>query len=294
MSLGIIASIAAAFSCGGILVLTKWMMNTGMTSVEVLFYRFLFVFIITGIWFIIKKQNCRITLRQLVTLVLLTVAGYGGSTFLLATSFNFLPMGLATMLYFTYPLFVLVIMTILFKEKLTRVKAVSLSLAILGIFCLMNFSLELFNLGSMLAIGSGLAYAIYLVGIQKSSVKSLDNLVIVFYLSGFSCIFFFMQGLLAGTPQFLAVDVPQLLMGTCIGAVTVFVLGAIAYSIKCIGSTKTSLIISFEAVVSLILGILIFGDPYNMNTWIGSILMTLSVIFITRENTEEALVAAEK
>lgn len=73
MSLGIIASIAAAFSCGGILVLTKWMMNTGMTSVEVLFYRFLFVFIITGIWFIIKKQNC----RKMINLVSLQLRVYG-------------------------------------------------------------------------------------------------------------------------------------------------------------------------------------------------------------------------
>lgn len=290
MSLGTIAAISAAFSCGGILVFTKWMMNGGMKSVEVLFYRFLFVFIITGIWFLIKKQNCRINVKQVIALFLLTVAGYGGSTLLLATSFNFLPMGLATMMYFTYPIFVLGVMKVLFKEKLTKIKIVSLAVAVLGIFCLMNFSIELFNAGSILALGSGVAYAIYLVGIQKSSVKTLDSLVIVFYLSVFCIPFFFVQGIIAKTPDFLLVNGNELFMSLCIGLLTVFVLAAIAYAIKNIGSTKTSVIISFEAVVSLVFGILIFNEPYTINTWVGSALMTLAVIFITREKADKALV----
>ena len=289
MSLGIFAAISSAVCCGFIPVITKWMQNTGMTSVEVLFYRFGFVFIMAGLWLLFKREDFRINLRQLLALAGMTVFGYGGSTLLLATSFNDLPIGLATMLYFSYPLFVLIIMTLIFKEKLTRFKAVSFGLAVFGIFCLMHFNFDLFNIGSVFALGSGLAYAIYLVGIQKSSVKTMNSLMIVFYLAGFSCIFFAAQGLAAGTPDFLAIDGGQLFLGALIGGITVYVLGAIAYAIRRVGSTKTSLIISFEAVVSLVLGILIFDDPWTPLTWVGAALMTLAVVMITREDAQETL-----
>lgn len=283
MSLGILAALSSAICCGFIPVITKWMQTSGMTSPEVLFYRFCFVFVFAGIWLLVKGESFRVSPRQFFTLAAMTIFGYGGSTLLLATSFNDLPIGLATMLYFSYPLFVLIIMTAVFREALTRLKLLSFGLAVLGIFCLMNFNLDLLNIGSVLALGSGLAYAIYLVAIQKSCVAGMSSLMIVFYLAGCSCIFFAAQGIVAGTPEFLRVNGGQLLLAAALGGITVCVLGAIAYAIKCIGSTKTSLIISFEAVVSLILGIVIFDDPWTPLTWIGAALMTLAVVIITQE-----------
>ncbi len=286
MSLGILAAVSSAICCGFIPVFTKWMQNLGMTTVEVLFYRFSVVFIITGMILLMKKVSFRITFRQAITLMIMTVFGYGGATLLLASSFNYLPIGIASMLYFTYPIFVLLIMTFIFKEKLTKKKVLAFGLAILAILFLMEFNLTLVNIGSLLASGAGLAYAIYLICIQKSAVSQLNNLMIVFYLAGFSCIFFAAQGLIMKVPDFLRIDLLQLFLGFCVGAITVYVLGAIAFSIKQIGSTKTSLIISFEAVVSLVLGIVIFNDPWTILTWIGSGLLTLAVVLISCENSE--------
>lgn len=286
MSLGILAAVSSAICCGFIPVFTKWMQNLGMTTVEVLFYRFSVVFIITGMILLMKKVPFRITFRQVITLMIMTVFGYGGATLLLASSFHYLPIGIASMLYFTYPIFVLIIMTFVFKEKLTKIKVLAFGLAILAILFLMEFNLTFFNIGSLLASGAGLAYAIYLICIQKSAVSQLNNLLTVFYLAGFSCIFFAAQGLIMKIPDFLSADPMQLFLGFCVGAITVYVLGAIAFSIKQIGSTKTSLIISFEAVVSLVLGIMIFNDPWTILTWIGSGLLTLAVVLISRENSE--------
>ena len=294
MSKGVVAAICAAFSAGMIPIFTKLMMNAGLTSAQVLFFRYMWVFIMAGGWMMIRKKSFHITRKQLCALFFFTVAGYGGATFLLASSFNFLSVGLATMLYFTYPMFVMLIMTLLFKEKPTKIKTASLLLAVFGILWLMNFDFSIVNIGSVLAVGAGLAYGVYLVGIRKSSMKNMDNMAIVFYLAGISCVLFFGQGCLTGTPDFLTIGPLELFYGLILGFITVFVLGVVAFAIKAIGPTKTSLIISFEAVVSLVMGILVFSEPYGVNTWVGSILMTLSVIFITRENTEEALVAAEK
>ena len=70
---------------------------------------------------------------------------------------------------------------------------------------------------------------------------------------------------------FLTIGPLELFYGLILGFITVFVLGVVAFAIKAIGPTKTSLIISFEAVVSLVMGILVFSEPYGVNTWVGSI-----------------------
>ncbi|MEG2715832.1 MAG: DMT family transporter [Eubacterium sp.] len=287
MSKGVIAAVSAAFCAGTIPIFTKFMLSGGLTPVAVLFYRYLSIVIILGVSFLMRKKNICVTGKQFLSLIFFTVFGYGGATLLLAISLNFLSVGLSTMLYFTYPLFVMMIMIFFFKEKPTWIKVVSLFATVFGIVCLMNFDKRVFTVGSLLAIGAGLAYSVYLVGIRKSALKELENRTIVFYLSAISTILFLGQGLLMEIPNFLTISPLNLLYGALLGIITIFVLSVVTYAIKTIGPTKTSLIISFEAVVSLILGILIFAEPYNINTWIGSILMTAAVILMTREGEKE-------
>lgn len=283
MSSGIIAAIAAALAAGLIPVLTKALMLDGLCAATILFYRYLVVFIILGIIFIAKKENIRLSKQQSLELLIFSVIGYGGSTFLLALAFNFMPMGLATMLYFSYPLFVVIIMALVFKEIPNRDKVIALGIAILGITFLMNFNFELANIGSILALGSGLAYGIYLVSLQKSSLQKLENSVIIFYLGGISAVIFGLQGCVAsGNVVVFVISLKEVILTVALGGITIFVLQMVTLAIKNIGSTKTSLIISFEAVVTLILGIVIYGEPWNGNTVAGAVLMLFSVILVSR------------
>ncbi|WP_373483373.1 DMT family transporter [Acetobacterium sp.] len=290
MSTGIIAAVAAALAAGLIPVFTKALMLDGLDATTILFYRYAFVFIGLGISFILKKEKIRVTSRQALELFIFSVFGYGGATFLLAQSFNYMPMGLATMLYFSYPLFVVVIMGLVFKEKPNQTKIIALIIAIAGILFLMNFNFDLVNLGSILALGSGLTYGIYLVSLQKSSLKELKNAVIIFYLGGISAAIFGIQGwIVSGNPDFLALPAKGILFTLALGGITIFVLQMVTFAIKKIGSTQTSLIIAFEAVVTLILGILLYGEPWNGNTVAGAGLMLVAVILVSRNANTDSL-----
>lgn len=287
MSSGIIAAIAAALAAGLIPVLTKALILDGVGTATILFYRYLVVFILLGIVFIIKKENIRVSKQQALELLIFSTFGYGGSTLLLALAFNFMPMGLATMLYFSYPLFVVIIMSLVFKEKPNFNKVTALGTAIIGISFLMNFDFELANFGSILALGSGLAYGIYLVSLQKSSLQKLKNSVIIFYLGGISAVIFGLQGCLStGNTKAFMISAESAVLTLALGGITIFVLQMVTLAIKNIGSTKTSLIIAFEAVVTLILGILLYGEPWNGNTVVGAVLMLFSVTLVSR--TSEA------
>lgn len=287
MSKGIFAAIAAAFSAGILPIFTKLMMNLGATSGQVLFYRYLFVFLIMGFWHLTTRKTVKIRWTVFLTLIFFSIAGYGGACFLLTCSFNFLPVSLATMLYFTYPLFVMMIMVVIFREKPSVVKITALLLAVAGIFCLMDFTLNIANIGSLLAIGAGFAYSLYLVGLQKSKMADLPATTIIFYLAGISTVFFGIQAYTADGS--LAVSLPAVGCGLILGGITVFVLSMVALATRLIGSTKTSLIIAFESVVSLVMGILVFSEPYTMGTWIGAAFMTASVILVSvkKEKNEE-------
>lgn len=288
MSSGIIAAIAAALAAGLIPVLTKALMLDGVGAATILFYRYLVVFILLGIVFIIKKVNIRVSKQQALELVIFSAFGYGGSTFLLALAFNFMPMGLATMLYFSYPLFVVMIMCLVFKEIPNQNKVIALGIAIIGIAFLMNFNFELANFGSILALGSGLAYGIYLVSLQKSSLQKLENRVIIFYLGGISAVIFGLQGYVStGSIDVFTISFNGVFFTAALGGITIFVLQMVTFAIQKIGSTKTSLIIAFEAVVALILGIILYGEPWNGNTVVGAVLMLFSVILVSRTSDSD-------
>ncbi|MGL4606599.1 MAG: DMT family transporter [Eubacteriaceae bacterium] len=281
-TIGIFAAISAAFAAGAIPFLTKLLMIEGLEPGGILFYRYSFVFVLLGVTLLIKKENLKVKKKQLVNLLLFSIFGYGGATFLLAVSFNYMPMGLATMLYFTYPLFVVLILGVVFREKPTPKKCIALVIAILGIAFLMNFNFDLINFGSLLAIGAGLTYGIYLVGLEKSCLKEVNNSVIVFYLGGISAIMFGIQGVVTtGGLNFAAISPKALLMTMVLGGTTIFVLEMVTFAIKKIGSTQTSLIIAFEAVVTLVLGIVIINEPWNYMTVVGSVLMLVAVILVS-------------
>jgi len=288
MSPGILAAIAAALAAGTIPVLTKALMLDGLSATTILFYRYLFVFIFLGMAFIVKKIDILLNKRQLIELIIFSVFGYGGATFLLAQSFNYMPMGLATMLYFSYPFFVLIIMVVAFKEKPSIPKTVALVIAISGIICLMNFNFKLLNVGSILAFGAGLTYGIYLVSLQKSSLQQLENPVIIFYLGGISVLIFgFQDCMIAGSLGFTVIPFKAILFNVALGGITIFVLQMVTFAIKKIGPTRTALIIAFEAVVTLVLGIILFKEPWNGNTILGAVLMLISVILVSRTSDSE-------
>lgn len=59
----------------------------------------------------------RITKTQLRDIVLITVLGYGGTTLILFSSYNYIPLGMATTIHFTYPVFTILGCVIFLHEK---------------------------------------------------------------------------------------------------------------------------------------------------------------------------------
>ncbi|WP_050740348.1 DMT family transporter [Acetobacterium bakii] len=260
---------------------TKMLLNLGMNSTSLIFYRFIFVALVMGIYLVVAQKLVRPSLRQLRDLCIFGIVGYGGTIYLLTESYRYLPMGQATMIYFTYPVFVTMVMVSVYKEKLSSYKIIALASALLGLVFLGNLNVSFNFTGIILAIGSGMAFGLYLLGLDKSSYKSMDAEVLIFYLALVNIAFFGTQGIISGSLMWLPKEGLLFIFGAVV--LTIISIMMITGAIRNIGPVNTSIICVFEPVVTLICGIVIFKETINLSILVGSILMIISLFLVAWE-----------
>lgn len=282
MSKGFFWALAGAVAYGIQPSFTKLLLNMGLNSTSILFYRFIFLSVVMGSYLVLSKKIVYPNIKQVRDLIVFGIIGYGGTTFLLAESYHFMPMGQATMIYFTYPAWVVLMMVLIFKEKISVFKLGALGLAFLGILFLIEFDLTLNFIGTILALASGLAFGIYLVSVDKSHFQSLDGTQLIFYLGIINSAFFGVQGGLTQSLERLPMEAIVYVVGT--GGLTIIALLFLTKAIRLIGPMDTSIISIFEPVVTLIAGVIVFSESLTLNLVIGSIIMIGSILVIIWEN----------
>lgn len=197
-------------------------------------------------------------------------AGIGGITFwgtniLLQTSYQYLPNpGIATVLHFIYPVAVMSIMVLLFKEQITLLKLACIGFSLCGIILVADISetsrqTAVLLPGVLSALASGVTYAVYIIVNDKSAAKKIDPLVLIFYvlLGGvmFNSIYLWI------THDF-AIDLSgrDLLYASALPLCSFSALLTIAEGIRRIGATKAAMINMLEPVVSMIVSAVVFPD----------------------------------
>ena len=93
--------------------------------------------------------------------------------------------GIASTILFVYPVLVAIIMAVVFKEKVSPVTMFSIALAFVGIslLCKSPGGQTLSLVGITFVFLSSLSYAIYIVGVNRSSLKDMPIAKLTFYVS---------------------------------------------------------------------------------------------------------------
>ncbi|MEG1940780.1 MAG: DMT family transporter [Eubacterium sp.] len=281
---GIILAVIGATSYGFQPVFTKLLINIGVTSNTLLVYRFIYILMIMGIYLIVTKRIVKPTKRQIIDLILYGAIGYGGAIYLLAEAYLYMPMGQATMIHFTYPLFVTLYMVIFYKEKMTWVKAMALGMTCMSILLLMEFNFALNSFGVMIALLSGMAFGAYMVSVSQSSIKEFDACNLMFYLSIVIILVFGIQGVITG--DLVLFNLPAAAYGSMfsIALLSIIGIGFMTISIRLIGPTYAAMISIFEPVVTLICGIIFFNEIVTIYSGLGSFLMIAVILLIAFES----------
>lgn len=259
--------------------------KAGMDPDSVLFFRYLFALPILAIMIKARGRNFRLKRNELLPLIIMGLL-VALSSLTLFQSYNYMDAGIASTLLFVYPVIVALIMAFGFKEKLTAITIACIVMALGGIGLLYKGGdgSPLSLTGTMLVMISALAYAIYIVGINKSVLKDVATLKLTFYILLFGLSLFLVR---VDFGQSLHIVDKWYLWGNLI-ALAVFPT-AISFlcttqAISYIGSTPTAILGALEPVTAVFFGVTIFGEILTPRIVFGILLIILAVTFIIAGN----------
>lgn len=160
-----------------------------MSVDTVLFYRYSLAVIVLGIMMKFQKQSFAIKRVDVLPLCIMGLL-FAFSSLFLFMSYNYMDAGIASTILFVYPVLVAIIMAVVFKEKVS-ITMFSIALAFVGIsmLCKSPGGQTLSLVGITFVFLSSLSYAIYIVGVNRSSLKDMPiaKLTFMFCCSDYRC-----------------------------------------------------------------------------------------------------------
>lgn len=292
-SIGIICAIAAAIIYGFTPIFGKISFMEGSNTITLTFFRSLFSFPVLFLMLKAKGVSIRVTRKQFFTLVIMGFLGAFATGLMLYGAYNYISVGLTTCMHDVYPVLVAGGSVLLFHDKVSRSKVLALVLALVGLWTILAGDMTLNFIGVALALGSGVAYAAYMLIMEKCGMNTLNSFLISFYACGVASVFLFLFG--TATDQLVYSLTPKGWLFTFLMAMFVAVLAnsLVPMAVKNVGPTVTSILGMFEPVVALALGIFFLGENLTLRSALGCGLVIAAVIIMTLEKETVKTVETE-
>ena len=279
--LGTLAGIAAAICYGTNPLGALKLYAAGMQTNSVLFYRFGLTWVIITIVMLLRKESFRVTrqeFRVLTGLGLLFIV----SSLTLYLSFLYMAAGVASTILFTYPVMTAVIMALFFHERITFSTVLSLLLSGAGVVMLYwsDGVGTLSILGVLLVLASALSYALYIILMNKGNLQ-MSSFKINFYVLMYCTLGMVVYSLLAGMPLTLPQNaVSWFYVGWLAIVPAIFALVLMVYAAKYVGSTATAILGALEPLTAVLIGLLVFNEPFTTYLAVGIVLILAAVVII--------------
>ena len=259
--------------------------KAGMDPDSVLFFRYMFAIPILGIMLKARGRGFGLRRREVLPLIVMGVL-VAVSSLTLFLSYNYMEAGIASTILFVYPILVALIMFIVFHERLSLFTGFCILLALGGIALLYkNTDGSTLSLpGTLLVLGSALSYAIYIVGVNRSTLKEIPTVKLTFYVLLFGVSLFIYR---VGFGQSLIVPDKWYLWGNLIALAalpTALSFLCTTQAIQYIGSTPTAILGALEPLTALFFGVLLFGETLTVQLSCGIILILVAVTLIIAGN----------
>lgn len=254
----------------------------GMDAWSVLLFRYILSLPLLLIMAYKQGVSLRVTRKEATSLFILGML-MAGSSALLYLSYDLMDAGIASTILFVYPILTAVLMAILYGERMHWMVGLCLLLATLGIGILSgaggkgaaHVSVE----GVVMVIFSALAYALYLIYINKGAVKGMPSTATTFYVLAMGCLL-----LIAGMAFNGHLSMPHgwywsFSMGSAIFP-TALSLALTGIAIQHIGSTETAILGAMEPITAVTVGVLVFHEHLSAHSIMGIVLIVTAVTLV--------------
>ena len=242
-----------------------------------LFYRFLIASGAIVFFLFYQKERLRISFREGLIMSLLGIL-YALSAEFLFLAYDYLSPGIASTIFFSYPIIVALVLILFYKEKLTIPTLLSLLLVVAGVGVLSIKKGEALNyIGLGISLLGALVYALYILIVNKVRIES-SGVKISFYSMLFSSLYFLVKSLLLResitiSSWALAGDLTLFaIITTSLSLVT------LVYAVRYIGSTPTAIMGAFEPIVAVLISVGLFGEQLTPSLVIGGMVIITGVL----------------
>ena len=254
----------------------------GVNTATVLAHRFGLAVILLAVIMIIKRIDFKVTRREFKVLFSLGVL-FAASSITYYQSFHFMDAGIASTILFVYPVMVAVIMALFFKEKVTSMTVMAIVLSLVGIGLLYKggAGVSLSVIGIVLCILSSLAYAIYIIVVNQSSIQ-MSSFKVTFYamlvceitliLYSFTSPELYLHVL--PSPRAWSFAVWLSIVPTILSLVFMTV------AVHHVGATPTAILGALEPLTAVTIGVIIFGETLTPRLVVGIIFILFAVMLV--------------
>lgn len=273
----------SAITFGTIPLFSIPVMEAGMELPSVLIYRFAFGCLFMMGFLLWRRQNLHLKWGDGLRITFLSLM-YSVSAVALFSSYEYMPGGVATTLLFSYPVWTEVLLILFFHEKVTLRIVIAIVCAIIGVFFLGGIGQTggiKSMLGVVLAMLSGLLYAIYMVIFPHMRVSKLPALKVNFYIFFIAMLFLILySSFTTGGVQKIG-DSRSLISLVLLGLVPTTISNVtLVRSLTLIDSASVAILGAFEPLTAMTIGITLMGEPLTMTALIGSVLIIASVLIL--------------
>mgnify|MGYP000948784503 CR=1 FL=1 len=283
-----ISVIIAGCMWGAVGIFVRYLSSKGIDNVSIVESRMLGAFLILFLGILIyDKKLLKLQLKDLWILVCAGVFSSLGLNYFYNLAIKEVSLSLAAILLSTMPAFVIIISRILFKEKITRIKLVSMILVFLG--CI--FVSGIFDIGANLSakgiffgLMSGIGYAFLSIFVKIALNKGYNALTVNLYCFLVSSVLFAFftdwSALGSAISQSKAGMIGFLIIHSLVCAAIPYAL--YNFALKHIEAGKASILASCEPVAATFFGLIIYKEYPSWIAIIGLIIVVLALVLLSK------------
>lgn len=276
------ASISSA-SFGFSPLFTLGLLAAGLTSFDVLSYRWLIAGIVLMIYAFCKKKTLRLnSFDEAWKVILLSLLRSITSVTLLIGYAN-ISSGIASTINFMYPVIVTICMMLFFGEKRSAIDFAAIAASIFGVYLLASgdsIVVEGGNtrLGLICSLISAFSFAAYYIVMKRVRADKIEVVKFTTWIMMLSALYFIVcavvfEGKLTMLPDFKSW---LYILGLGLWATMVSNITGVK-AIRRIGPTHTSILGALQPVTAVILGVIFLGEHLYLRSCIGMTLILVAV-----------------
>jgi len=292
LTTGLLLAAAGSIAFSGKAIIVKLAYRYGVDAVTLLMYRMLFalpLFLAMTWWATYRSQRpiAPLTRHDWLGILGLGFSGYYLASFLDFWGLQYISASLERLILYLNPTLVLLLGWVLYRRRITGRQAGAMALSYAGVLLVFGHevSFDGWNtaIGAVLVLGSAVSYAVYLL-YSGEMVQRLGSLRLVGWATTVACVLCLLQFVLL-RPLSAAVVAPEVIGLSVLNAVfcTAAPVVMVMMAIERIGSGLTAQMGMVGPMSTIIMGVLILGEPFNAWVLAGTVLVLAGVLWVSRQ-----------